>query len=229
MAEWTDSLPAFDPGTLPSPFRHAADQARTDGRLSPAIRRQAGRADRRAFHNARRQSAADAILETLPAAGEVLHLCLDGAFDLCHLIPRVVELADEACERLDLATLGFNDATLRVLTDLADAGQVGRIRLLCSHYFKSVDTSLWSRAHEELTRRGHEVYIARNHAKLQLYEFRSGCTVTLMSSANLRSCKNAEFAVLFADADTFGFWRDVLDELIEESKKCEAASRRRGA
>jgi len=88
---------------------------------------------------------------------------------------------------------------------------------------------LWSRAHEALTRRGHELYIARNHAKLQLYEFGSGRTVTLMSSANLRSCKNAEFAVLFPDAETFGFWCGVIDELIEESKKCEAASRRQAA
>jgi hypothetical protein len=229
MADWMDSLPAFDAGALPAPFTEAADRARTGGRLSRGLRRHTGHADRRIFHNLRRQAQADKMLERLPAAGEVLHLVLDGAFDLCHLIPRVVELAGEACERLDLATLGFNDATLEVLNQLADAGQVGRIRLLCSHYFRSVDTELWSRAHEALTRRGHAAFIARNHAKLQLYTFAGGRLVTLMSSANLRSCKNAEFALLFADADVHRFWSSVIDELIEESRKCEAASPSPGA
>jgi len=68
MAEWTDSLPAIEAGTLPSTFSEAADQARTDGRLSPGLRRHAGRCDRQRSHNARRQTQADRMLETLPAA-----------------------------------------------------------------------------------------------------------------------------------------------------------------
>lgn len=218
-----ENLPALE--GLPSVFTDAADRARTDGRLSPGTRRRHVNTGRAAFVNARKQSAADKIIDRLPEAGQVVHVCLDGAFDLCHLIPRIIDLAGQPAEIVALATLGFNRTTIGILTKLSDAGQVRRVRLLCSHYFKSVDVELFSHAHHELTKRGHTLYIARNHAKLQLYEFADGRTVTLMSSANLRSCKNAEFAVLFGDAATFRFWRSVVDELIEESRKCEAGSR----
>jgi hypothetical protein len=226
MPDWTESLPILDPAALPAVFHSEADAARTDGKLRPGIRRYTARVERRRYHDARRQSAATRILDRLPEPGEVLHLVLDGSFDLCHLIPRVIELAGEPCDRLDLATLGFHDATVETLCRLTEAAKVRRVRLLCSHYFRSVDTDLWARAHRRLTDHGHTLYVARNHAKLQLYAFRSGRAVTLMSSANLRSCRNAESAVLFGDPETLTFWRGVVDELIAEAKKCADANRR---
>ncbi len=222
--DWTDTLPTFDPAGLPTVFQEAADHARTDGQLAPAIRRHTSRAARHVFRNARKQTQANGFLDVLPQAGEVLHLVLDGSFDLCHLIPRILALAAESLDTLDLATLGFHDSTIHILSRLSDAGQIGRIRLLASHYFRSVDSSLWSRAHAALTSRGHLIYVARNHAKLQLYRFRSGRTISLMSSANLRSCRNAESAVIFGDPDVFRFWRSVVDELIREAQKCAAES-----
>ncbi len=218
---WIDALPIIDATMLPSVFCEAADLARTDGKLSEGIRRHDGRADRHSFVNARKQCAAARILIRLPDPGEVLHLVLDGSFDLCNLIPRIVELADETVEQLDLATLGFNDATLDVLTELSDAGKVRSIRLLCSHYFRSVDSTLWSRAHAELTRRGHTLFVARTHIKTQAFEFASGRTILLMSSANLRSCKNAEAAVLFNNRPAHDFGVGVFDELIDEAERCE--------
>jgi hypothetical protein len=225
MSDWLDTLPQMDTAALPMVFNDVADRARTDGRLAEGQRRYTARTERQAFANARRQSAADRILERLPEAGEVLHVVLDGSFDLCHLIPRIVELAGEPVERLDLMTLGFNEQTVRILCRLTADGQAKRIRLLCSHYFRSVDTDLWAKAHRELTAAGHTLFVARTHAKLQAYEFSSGRTVTMLSSANLRSCKNAEFAVLFSDSGTLAFWRSVIDELIEEASRCAASGK----
>lgn len=218
--DWMDNLQVLDSATLPPVFSEAADFARTDGRLTEGLRTHRHNADRHEFVNSRKQSAADRILQRLPEPGEVLHIVLDGSFDLCHLIPRVIELAGESVERLDLATLGFNDATLDILTQLSEAGRVRHIRLLCSHYFKSVDTTLWSRAHRELTRRGHQLYVARTHIKAQAFEFASGRKLLLMSSANLRSCKNAESVLLIHNDGAHDFWRGVFDELIQEAEKC---------
>lgn len=217
MNTYHDNLPMMP--ALPAPFADAADRARTDGKLVPAVRRLTSRTARHEFHSGRKQAAAERILDRLPECGEAIHLVLDGSFDLCHLIPRIVALAGEPVESLDLMTLGFNEATVDILTQLADAGQVRRLRLLCSHYFRSVDTELWTRAHEALTTRGHTLYVARTHIKAQLFEFASGRTITVLSSANLRSCKNAEFAILFASVDVLTFWRGVVDELIASAEE----------
>lgn len=220
-----ENLPSFETAGLSTVFQTEADFARTDGKLKHRTRRTTALSEKAAFRNAMRQTEADKVLEVLPGEAESIHLVLDGEFDLHNLIPRIVQLAGETVDSLDLATLGFNDATVQTLAELSDTGKVFRIRMVGSHYFRSVDTDLWNRAHAELTTRGHAVYIARNHAKLQLYRFASGRTVSIISSANLRSCKNAEAAVLFGSPEVFLFWRSVVDELIGEAAKCEALTK----
>jgi hypothetical protein len=220
--DWTDSLPTLDVANLPTVFDTQADRARTDGRLQPGHRQKRVNIERRQFVNAKRQTNASRFLTTLPGAAEALHLILDGEFEAHMLIPRVIDLAGETCDTLDLATLGFHDAALDTLTALSDGGKVGRIRLLCSHYFRSQETTLFSRAHHELTKRGHALFIARSHMKLQVFGFASGRAVTVTSSANLRSCKNAEYSTIFGDPMTAAFCRATIDELIAEAARCAA-------
>ncbi len=208
-------LRALLPG---GPAAEAAIKARTGNRLKPGKRTHRGSPTKQAYRNARRQEAANAILDALPASGEVLHLVLDGQFNLGHLVPRILDLAGEPAEALDLATLGFNDATVAMICKLTEAGKIGKVRILASHYFRSVDGDLWHRSHKALTDLGHSVFMAKNHAKMQLYRFKSGRVLTLLSSANLRTCNSAELAVLFSDQATFDFWHGVIEELLTEAK-----------
>jgi len=220
-----EHLPAFNAAPLAMVFQSAADFARTDGKLPPGTRRAKFDGGRATTKNALKQISADEFLDSLPRENESIHLVLDGAFDLHQIIPRIVELAGETVDSLDLATLSFGDAATDTLLALSDAGKVLKIRLLASHYFRSVDTKTWSRAHSEMTQRGHRMYIARNHSKLQLFRFASGRVLTLIGSANLRGCRAAESLIMFGSAEVYQFWLSMFNEIVAEAARYEASSK----
>jgi hypothetical protein len=98
---------------------------------------------------------------------------------------------------------------------MKDAGQIGDVRLLCSHYFKGTSKDIYFHAVGEFAKRpGMEFLSIRTHAKIALLALANGRRLTIESSANLRSCKNIEQATLFAGDDLYHFHRTWIDSLF---------------
>jgi hypothetical protein len=104
------------------------------------------------------------------------------------------------------------------MCELHDAGKIGSIRLLCSHYFASTSGPIYEFAVEQFASRPSAHFLSiRTHAKMLLMAFADGRKIVIESSANLRSCKNIEQASIFADAELYQFHRDWIDQLFAEA------------
>ena len=222
MADWFDSLPQLEAAELPAMYADVSTEVRTANGLPHRPRSTTVKTPRRTAIDAKMAKNAAAALQRLPEPGESLHMILSGLFDLCTLLPRVLKLADCRCERLTVATLGFNARFLDTVANLHDAGQLEAVHMLASCYFRTQDASLWDRAAGYFGGKGWPIAAGRTHAKLQLYEFADGRRVVLESSANLRSCRMAEVVTLFADGDLLEFHRGWIREMFEVCKIADA-------
>jgi len=69
---------------------------------------------------------------------------------------------------------------------------------MCSHYFKSTSETIYNTARDAFTSRPQAHFCSlRNHAKLLAIQLDDGRSVTVESSANLRSNKNIESMSFF--------------------------------
>ena len=96
----------------------------TPRRIKLAARRAAGIAE------------AKAVLELLPEPGESLHAVCTARMDLTDVISALVERLGR-CDRMLIATLGYNEANLRTMLAWLDAEAVGSLTLLASIFFRS--------------------------------------------------------------------------------------------
>ena len=117
---------------------------------------------------------------------------------------------------LHIATLGFSRKNIEAMTQLVDAGQIMRVRLLCSHYISSTSKVIYQTAVTSFEARPErmEFLSVRTHAKLLLLAFEDGRRITVESSANLRSCKNIEQATIHGDPALYAFHRGWIDDLF---------------
>ena len=156
------------------------------------------------------------LLQALPKPRESVHLVIGGRFALADLVPAVLSLAKPAkIKSLDIATLGFSKRNIAMLCRLLDSGDIGRLRILCSHYFKHTSKDIYETAREELSKRKPrtEFATARTHAKIFNMELTDRRFVVSESSANARSCKNIENISIFGDPRLHEFhvrWMDAL-------------------
>lgn len=174
------------------------------------------RQTRRRFRDARREQSAVAAIGELPDTDEALHLLISGRFALWHMVPAMRELSGERIEELRIATLGFSRDNIDALCSMLDAGQIDRVWLLCSHYFKGTSEEIFTHAQQQLARRpSHASFLSRRtHAKLLLLKLPDGRTFTVESSANLRSCKNIEQITILGSPEVYAFHRAWIDELF---------------
>lgn len=168
-----------------------------------------------AVRDARQAMNAAESLGDLPGPRHAVHILVTGRFSLWDCVPAIFS----KCGRirfLRIATLGFSKANADSMGAMIDAGQVERLRLLCSHYFKGTSTPIYSHAVEVLGARAPaaEFLSVRTHAKLVLVELAGGRTLTLESSANLRSCKNLEQLTVFGSPEVHAFHAGWIDELF---------------
>lgn len=186
----------------------------------PADRRFVRRDVKADFRDARQaQSAADAIGQ-LPGETESVHLVISGRFALWDMVPAALQLAGARIEDLDIATLGFSRRNIAKLCALLDDGRIGHAKLLCSHYFAGTSPTIYDFAAEELGKRPQAEFLSvRTHAKIVLAAFADGRRLTIESSANLRSCKNIEQAVLIGSAGLYDFHSAWIDALFLAARK----------
>jgi hypothetical protein len=213
MMDWTDHLPELPTTGLAEVFPQAA---RTNAKLAKGktTRRQVDR--RRFVRMMEVQHAAEAIGK-LPTKRESIHCVMSGSFDGFAIVHAIHQLAKCNIKRLDIATLGFNRRNADELFAMLDDGRIGTVQFVCSNYFRSVDVELFTHLHQGLANRGHQCAVVRSHAKLLLFEMLDGRHYVWESSANLRSCRNAETFVLSQSADLLRFHRQWMDELVSKT------------
>lgn len=159
-------------------------------------------------------------LGRIPDAMEALHLLCSGRYALWDMVPAILELAAPvAIDSLHIATLGFSRQNVAEMLDALDRGRVARLSLICSHYFKGTSGGIWEFAAEELPKRPHTRFLSiRTHAKLLAIKLADGRTVTIESSANLRSCKNIEQMTVYGHPNVYAFHAGWMDSLSGREK-----------
>jgi len=219
------NLPDFNIGALKSPQGSAPDVLEierdfTDLPHLKVDRKTIVRQQRRTTRNALQAAHARELIERLPEQDEVVHLVVGGKFSLYDIIPAALELAAPVTlEQLHVATLGFSKDNVLNLSRLIDAKQVGRLTLLCSHYFAGTSPDIHALARVQLAEdRGQTFLSIRTHCKLLALLFTNGRTLTVESSANLRSCKNIEQMSLIGSAELYRFHTGWIDDLAREQE-----------
>lgn len=215
---WSDNLKTLDPSGLKSIFPEEVDQVRNTKAALPVDYKLVRKVERRRFVRLTKASAAAEHLGRLPRLRETIHSTMSAAFDGWALVGAILQLASPATIReLDISTLGFNKANAEELLRMLDDGRIGTCRFLCSTYFKSVDTGIFTFLHAGLTSRNCRLAVVRVHAKVLLFQMSNGKTYTISSSANLRSCRNVEVFELSADPDLHRFHQGWMQELLDHS------------
>ncbi len=152
-------------------------------RIKLAARRAAGIAE------------AAAVLAHLPGPGESLHALCTHRLDLTDVIGALLDKLG-CCDRLAIATLGYNRRNLRTLLGWLDTGKVAELALLASIFFRSHNGELWAETLEEFRSRGQRAACAASHAKVVALAFQSGDKLAIEGSQNL--CGNGSAREQFA-------------------------------
>lgn len=221
MKDLNIDIPTLDMNTVPLMEGAALDVLEIEAELGelPHLdgdrRHIAGETDRTYRNAMQAKSAAEAIGQ-LPGHREAYHLAISGRFALWDCVPAVLTLAAPvAIESLYIATLGFSKANVEGMAELLDAGSVGRISLICSHYFKGTSEAIYTFGAEQLAARGQRFISIRSHAKLLAMKLTDGRTITIEASANLRSCKNIEQLTVIGDRGLYEFHTIWMEELFQ--------------
>jgi hypothetical protein len=157
---------------------------------------------------------AKAVLEHLPAQGESLHAVCTARMDLTDIINGLLEKLGR-CDRMLIATLGFNEANLATMLRWLDSGAVRSLALVASIFFRSHKGALWGETLREFRARKQRAACCHSHAKVVAMVFGSGERLSIEGSANL--CGNGsgreQFALIHHRALTAWHSRWITDLL----------------
>ena len=181
-------MPRFAPrpvrfGKRPGNADDETDGVPTPAKVKLAARRTAGIAE------------AKAVLAHLPRPGESLHAVVTARLDLTDVIGALLERLGH-CERMMVATLGYNARNLRTMLAWLDSGAVGSLLLVASIFFRAHQGALWEETLEELRQRKQRAACCHSHAKVVAMAFTSGERLSIEGSANL--CGNGSGREQFA-------------------------------
>ena len=219
MKPFAATIPSFDIGSVPSSIGGTPDIFTIEAELAelPHLagdeRHETNDIDRDYRLALQVRDARDAI-QRLPGPQQAIHLAISGKFALFDVIPATLDLAGGATiASVHIATLGFSKSNVSRMTELFDAGKLLKITLLCSHYFSGTSPEIHAFAAEEIGKRNQSFLSIRSHAKLLMMRLSDGRTITVESSANLRSCKNIEQMTLCGDPGLYAFHTKWIDSL----------------
>jgi hypothetical protein len=159
---------------------------------------------------------AKAILEHLPEPGESLHAIATYRMDLTDVIGALLERFGP-CERMRIATLGYNARNLRTLLSWLDSGAVRSLALVASRFFRAHNGALWRETLDEFHRRGQRAACCHSHAKVVSMEMASGDKFSLEGSANLCGSGSAREQVALIRHDALATWHGSwIDDLVSK-------------
>jgi len=167
-------------------------------------------------------------LAHLPAPGESLHCLCTARMDLTDVINSILERLGR-CDRLLIATLGYNARNLRAMLGWLDAGAVGELTLLASIFYRSHNGEQWAETLAEFRQRKQRAACCHSHAKVVTLGFASGERFAIEGSANL--CGNGSGREQFAlinDAglhDWHAAWIDALVSKHEGHESTDSGAR----
>src|SRR5690242_14205294 len=105
------------------------------------------------------------VLSQLPEPGESLHAVVTARMDLTDVIGALLEKLG-GCERMRIATLGYNRRNLRMMLGWLDSGAVGSLGLVASIFFRSHNGDLWSETQAEFRLCKQRAACCHSHAKV---------------------------------------------------------------
>ena len=162
---------------------------------------------------------AKAVLEHLPGPGESLHAICTARMDLTDIVSALLESAGR-CERMRIATLGYNQKNLSTMLGWLDTGRCQSLSLVASIFFRSHKGSLWEETLKEFRARGHRAACCHSHAKVVAMHFADGTSFSIEGSANL--CGNGsgrEQIAVFNDR-TLADWHSAwIDDLVNRHEQ----------
>jgi hypothetical protein len=174
----------------------------TPARVKLAARRAAGIAE------------AKAVLDHLPGPGESTHLLFTARMDLTDAVNALLEKLGP-CERMAVATLGYNRKNLKAMLAWLDSGAVGSLAMVASIFFRSHNGALWAETLEELRARGQRASCCDCHAKVVALSLASGGRYCLEGSANLcGSGSGIEQLAVINDAGLTEWHRSWIEALV---------------
>lgn len=221
---WADNVPILGPGIPPLgdfiPVEEIERELINMPHIDGDIRHEDDHAIDHEFRDARRAKLAVETIGRLPDSFDCFHIVISGKFALWNMVPAILELAAPIkIAALTVATLGFSKANIAEMMQLMDAGKIARVSMLCSHYFRGTSKGIWEFAAAELAKRRTARFLSiRTHAKLLLVKLEDGRTVTIESSANLRSCKNIETATILGHPRCYEFHTGWIDQLFSAGR-----------
>jgi hypothetical protein len=184
----------------------------TPRRVKLAARRSAGIAE------------AKAVLEHLPGPGESLHAVCTARLDLSDVLNALLERLGR-CDRLRIATLGYNARNLRAMLGWLDGGRVASLTLLASIFFRAHNGDLWAQTLGEFRSRKQRAACCHSHAKVVTLALASGERLSIEGSANL--CGNGSAREQFAVINDAGLceWHERwIEAMVDRHEgKSEAA------
>ncbi len=190
MARFTANRLQFGPVKVEAGAPDAEEPDQDDGEGLPApkllalkMRRAAGIAE------------AKGVLEHLPGPCESVHAVCTARMDLTDVIGHLLERWGR-CERMAIATLGYNERNLHTLLDWLDSRRVGSLVLLTSNFFRSHKRPLFEETRKELGERKQRVAAGYSHCKVVALHMADGAKYAIEGSANL--CGNGSGREQFA-------------------------------
>ena len=134
-------------------------------------------------------------LALLPDPGQSLHCLMTARLDMSDVFNALLEKCGR-CDRLRIATLGYNRRNFKTMLRWLDAGQVGELLLVASRFFQSHNGALWEETLAELRARKSRACCAPSHAKVATLAFADGRRFVCEGSANV--CSNGSAREQFA-------------------------------
>lgn len=157
---------------------------------------------------------AKAVLDCLPSPGESLHAIVTARMDLTDVVNALIDRVGP-CERMTVATLGYNAKNLKQMLDWIDTGKVKSLTLLASIFFRSHKGALWTETLSEFRDRGQRTATCHSHCKVIAMQFSDGRAFSIEGSANL--CGNGsgrEQFALFNSTELADWHARWIEELV---------------
>jgi hypothetical protein len=176
----------------------------------------ARKVSRRELFDFQRITAAEKQFKRLPEKDESFHCLMGGDYNGSDIIPAIIALAGRDCERVRIATLGFNKSNIRQMCRMFDDGDIKAISIACCIYFRDTSRPLYEFAKNEFAERGQSLIASRTHAKIISFEFAPDDRIVIESSANLRSCNNIEQLVISNHRELYEMHAGWIDHLHAE-------------
>jgi hypothetical protein len=174
----------------------------TPAKIKLAARRAAGLAEARG------------VLDHLPAPRESLHAVCTVRMDLTDVIGALLERLGR-CDRMMIATLGYNRKNLVTMLAWLDTGDVRILSLVASIFFRSHNGDLWAETLAKFRQRKRRAACCHSHAKVVTLAVAGKERLAIEGSANL--CGNGSGREQFAlihDAGLHDWHAAWIDQLV---------------